>query len=116
MTCGNCFRWVWLWGVAALAVPARAADGPEFKEVYELLRSHAGSLTEAELNRAAVAGLLTELSSRAWLINSSKATAPDTNVAPVSSTALFDESYGYVRIGRVGGRLPEEFSASLEKL
>lgn len=116
MTCGNCFRWVWLWGMVALAVPARSADGPEFKEVYELLRSHAGSLTDTELNRAAVAGLLAELNSRAWLIDSSKATAPDTNVAPVSSTALFDESYGYVRVGRISSRLPEQFSSSLEKL
>ena len=116
MRCGNCFRWVGLGVALVLAVPARAADGPEFKEVYELLRSHAGSLSEAELNRAAVAGLLAELGSRAWLIDPSKATAPDTNVAPVSSTALFDESYGYVRVGRVSSRLPEEFSSSLEKL
>ena len=116
MTCGNCFRWAGLCAVLALPVPGRAADGPDFKEVYELLRTHAGSLNDKELNRAAVEGLLAKLNSRAWLVDPSKATAPDTNVAPVSSTALFDESYGYVRIGRVSSRLPEEFSSSLEKL
>jgi C-terminal processing protease CtpA/Prc len=116
MTCGNCFRWASLWLALALAASARAAAGPDFKEVYELLRSNAGSLTEGELNRAAVEGLLAKLNSRAWLIDPSKATAPDTNAAPVSSTALFDENYGYVRIGRISNRLPEEFSSSLEKL
>jgi C-terminal processing protease CtpA/Prc len=116
MTCGNSFKWVWLWAGLVLTTPVRAANTAEFKEVYELLRGNAGSLSEKELNSAAVEGLLAKLSSRAWLIDPSKATAPDTNVAPVSSTALFDENYGYIRIGRVSGRLPEEFSSALEKL
>ncbi len=116
MTCGNCFRWAGLWAVLAVAAPVRAADDPQFKEVYELLRSHAGALSDQELNRAAVEGLLTQLGSRAWLIDSSKAVAPDTTVASISSTALFDENYGYVRVGRVSNRLPEQFSSSLEKL
>jgi C-terminal processing protease CtpA/Prc len=37
-------------------------------------------------------------------------------VAAVSSTALFDESYGYIRIGNVGPKLPEEFRLGLQKL
>jgi hypothetical protein len=35
---------------------------------------------------------------------------------PVSSSAVFDESYGYIRITRVGAKLPEQFVAALEKL
>src|SRR6185503_10367081 len=115
MTCGNLFRRAWLAAVV-IAMPMGAAEHSRFTEVYDLLRSHAGSLNEEELNRAAVEGLLTKLSSRAWLIDSSKATAPETNVAPVSSTALFDENYGYVRVSRISNRLPEQFSSSLEKL
>jgi C-terminal processing protease CtpA/Prc len=42
--------------------------------------------------------------------------AETTNVAPVSSSAIFDENYGYVRIGRVGPRLPDEFSTTLQRL
>ena len=41
---------------------------------------------------------------------------PDATAPPVSSTALFDDSYGYIRIARVGPRLPEQFSSSLQKL
>lgn len=99
-----------------LAISARVTIAADFKEVYELLRKNAESVNETELNRAAVDGLLSELSSRAWLVDPSKPTAPETNVAPVSSTALFDENYGYVRIGRVSGLLPEQFSSSLGKL
>lgn len=104
----------WLAAVA-LAVPAHAATA-DFKEVYELLKAHAGAVSEADLNRAAVEGLLAQMSARAWLVDPAKSTAPDTNVAPVSSSALFDESYGYIRVARVGSRLPEQFAVALEQL
>ena len=114
--CSKRFRWVKLGMAIGLAISARVTIAADFKEVYELLRKNAESVNETELNRAAVDGLLSELSSRAWLVDPSKPTAPETNVAPVSSTALFDENYGYVRIGRVSGLLPEQFSSSLGKL
>jgi hypothetical protein len=100
----------------ALASPARAANAVDFKEVFELIHANAGGLNEAELNRAAVDGLLAKLHDRAWIVDPAKAAAPDANSAPVSSTALFDESYGYVRVSRVGPRLPEQFITALEKL
>jgi C-terminal processing protease CtpA/Prc len=46
----------------------------------------------------------------------SQSSFTETNVASVSSTALFDESYGYIRIGNVGARLPDEFRVALGKL
>jgi len=92
-----------------------AADAPDFAEVQELLRQHA-TIEPAELNRAAVEGLLDKLNSQAWLIDPSKSAAPDTNIAAVASSAIFDEHYGYIRIGRVGSHLPEEFTATLDRL
>jgi len=93
-----------------------ASETPEFKEVYELIRANVGALTESELDRAAVEGLLEKLNSRAWLVNPTKTSTTETNVAHVPSTAIFDESYGYIRIARVGAHLPGEFSAALEHL
>jgi len=99
------------------AINLRAAEeAPDFKEVFDLLRANAASVKEGELNRAAVDGLLAKLNSRAWLIDPSKTSAPDTNIAPISSSALFDESFGYIRIARVGSRLPDQFTAALDKL
>jgi C-terminal processing protease CtpA/Prc len=103
--------------LAGVSVTLRAAsETPEFKEVYELLRAHAGAVSEADLDRAAVEGLLARLSSRAWLINPAKTSTTETNIAHVPSTAIFDESYGYIRIARVGAHLPDEFAAALSRL
>ena len=105
-----------LLAVAALTVPARAASVAEFKEVYDLLKANAGAVSEAELNRAAVEGLLSKLGPRAWLVNPATSSAPDTNTTPVTSSAIFDDSYGYIRVGRVEGNLPGEFAAALKKI
>ena len=93
-----------------------ASETPEFKEVYELIKANAAAVSETELDRAAVEGLLAKLNSRAWLINPAKTSTTATNIAHVPSTAIFDESYGYIRIARVGVHLPDEFSAALERL
>ena len=93
-----------------------ASDAPPFQEVYDLIRTNAVGLEAGELNGAAVEGLLHKLSSEAWRIVPSRSSSTETNVASVSSTALFDESYGYVRIGNVGARLADEFRVALNKL
>ena len=103
----------WLAGALPLAA---AADTPDFKEVFDLLREHAGLVSEADLNRAAVEGLVAKLNTRVWLIDPSKSAAPDTNVVPISSSAVFDENYGYVRVTRVSSKLPAQFGSALEKL
>jgi hypothetical protein len=92
-----------------------ASDAPDFKEVHELIRANA-TVDEAELNRAAVEGLLDKLGNRAWLIDPSKSSHGETNVAPISSSAIFDEHFGYVRVARVGAKLPEDFTTALDKL
>ena len=99
-----------------LAGPVRGAEPAEFKEVFDLIRTNAAGISEAELNRAAVDGLLAKVNARAWLVDPAKAAASDSNAAPVSSSALFDESYGYIRITRLGPRLPEQFAAALGQL
>src|SRR5687768_2678224 len=114
---GRCILTGALFAAAGIALRAAgAADAPPFKEVYELVRTNAGGLRETELNGAAVYGLLAKLGSRAWLINPSKSSVTETNVASVSSTAIFDDNYGYIRIGDVGPKLPEEFALVLQKL
>ena len=93
-----------------------ASEVPDFKEVFDLLRANAASVNETSLNRAAVEGLLSKLAGHAWLVDSSSSSAPDTNIAPVSSSAIFDESYGYIRVSRVDRRLPDQFATALDKL
>ena len=113
---GRCILTGALFAGGGIVARAAAPEAPPFKEVYELIRTNAGGLREAELNGAAVNGLLAKLGSRAWIIDPSKSSATETNVAPVSSTALLDDYYGYIRIADVGPKLPDEFGLVLQKL
>jgi hypothetical protein len=109
---GRCLFGGLLCGAFALAA---ATDVPDFAEVHDLIRSNA-AVEEKELNRAAVEGLLQKLNHRAWLIDPGKSSQAESNVAPVPSSAIFDDHFGYIRISRVGPRVAEEFSTALDKL
>jgi hypothetical protein len=99
-----------------LAAETRAAEPPRFQEVYEFIRTNAAGLSQAELNSAAVQGLLAKLNTRAWLVDGAEPAAQDTNTVGVSATAIFDDSYGYIRISRVSEALPEQFEKALAQL
>lgn len=105
-------------GALALCVitQARAAEAPQFQEVFDLIRTNAAGVATAELNNAAVQGLLAKLNTRAWLVESNESAAPDTNMVGVSGSAMFDENYGYIRISRVNAGLPEQFVKALAQL
>ena len=83
--------------------PALAADapsqGPDFKEVYGLIKDHLEGVTEADLNRAAVQGLVSALSPRVSL--SGNESTADSSKSLVSKTNLFEGGLAYVRIGTV---------------
>lgn len=97
------------------AAPA-ATTAPDFQEVFDLIRTNAGGLKEADVNAAAVAGLLAKLDSKAWLVDPNQKSEPELADAPISSSALLDEHYGYIRISRVGQRLASGFAGALERL
>jgi C-terminal processing protease CtpA/Prc len=70
-----------------------------FQEVYGLLRSNLTQTTEAELNRAAVQGLLDVLKGRVVLVSGESEAQSSGPI--LGATAHFDQSYGYIRINRV---------------
>lgn len=99
--------------------PNASASTPEFSEVFNLVRTNAAGLSRQELDRAAVQGLLSDLRNRAWLVNGNgpAVSVPDTNAqTPVTMSAVFDENYGYIRVGNVGPNLPEQFAGALGAL
>ena len=81
---------------------AATNEAPTFKEVYELLRTNLAGASEADLNRAAVQGLINELHSRAFFLGETKTTGPKTtnNTESAVRTGVFDGAYGYLRIGQ----------------
>lgn len=90
-------------GVAATPAP------PDFKEVYDLLRAHLPGTTEADLNQAAVTGLIAQLQGRAEIISD----APDvsTNDATVKASIL-DQNVLYLRVSRVTDNLAARLKAA----
>ncbi len=95
---------------------AATNDSPEFKEVYELLRANLAGANEAELNRAAVQGLLSQLRSQAALLGESKDQIRAAPLEPGVRTAVFDGSYGYLRVSQIGVEADKQISAAYQEL
>jgi len=101
-------RGAWL---AVLAMqPAIFADttngGPDFKEVYDLVREHAAGISESELNRAALRGLISALKPKVALVTNSSESKP-VETALVSKSTLFEGDIFYMRIGKVADGLTQ---------
>ena len=95
---------------------AGAATQPQWKEVYDVVRTNSEGLSEAEFNRAAVQGLLAQLGGRVRLADADAAATNETNTAMLASSAVFDDNYGYLRIARVNSGLASHVQSAVEKL
>jgi hypothetical protein len=87
---------------------------PKFDEVFELLRANLAGTDPAELDRAAVKGLLSQLQSLATLSGESKDSPGGTPAA--MRTAMFDNAYGYVRIGEVAAGTDKQVKKAWQQL
>src|SRR5262245_52326726 len=96
--------------------PGRAdTTTPDFKEVYDLLRTNLGGIDEKALNHAAVQGLLSQLEGRAVLAGNESDSPTSTNGASVTSN-IYDRNYGYLRINRLGQDADRQFRSEYGKL
>jgi len=109
-------------GVLLLAAPPPAVSAeagqawPSFQEVYSLLHSNLANVSESELNRAAVRGLLHELEpSVQRLTNASAATATERGPL-VSKDKVYEGSFGYLRPDRIEAGVAEELVSRYRKL
>src|SRR5690348_7845573 len=88
----------------------------DFKDVYDTIREHLAGVTDVELNRAAVQGLLTSLRSKVSLAASESSTNLVSSSPLISKSSFYEGDIGYARIGRVGEGLPEALKESIDKL
>ncbi|MEY2411018.1 MAG: carboxyl-terminal processing protease [Verrucomicrobiota bacterium] len=93
----------------------RAAEPVNFQELFDLLKGNLVGVSEAELNSAAVAGIVKQLGPKVSLIGDEPAPGA-TNGPPMLTSAVFDRFYGYVRISRVGAGLDREFTNAVQRL
>jgi hypothetical protein len=100
----------WLLAGSLLADSATTNSPPDFQEVYHLLLAHLPGATDANLNQAAVAGLLSEFPGRAALVGDN--VPPATNDLPDTATVL-DHSVLYLHVGRLTDSLPNVLAEQL---
>jgi len=89
---------------------------PDFKEVYDLIRSHLAGETEADLDQAAVKGLLNELHSKVSLVSGpgQDSAAPEGSL--LTKSVVYDGPIAYLRVGRVGDGLAGQIVSALKQL
>src|SRR5438046_4248999 len=75
---------------------------PPFSELYNLLRTNLSGVSEADLNRAAVRGLIEELSPKVVLMDEKNRSseASDSNAPASFKASVFESAYGYLRVGQ----------------
>jgi hypothetical protein len=97
-----------VWG----ADPANPA--PDFKEVYDLLRANLPDATDAALNRAAVAGLVSQFPGKVVLVGgpAGGGTASPSGAMASSRSAVIENNVAYLRVGRVAASLGGELAAA----
>ena len=93
----------------------RAAEPAPFQELFNVIKANLVGVSEADLNRAAVNGLIQQLGSQVSIVGDD-APAGSTNSTPMLTSAVFDRFYGYVRISRVAPGLDREFTNAIQRL
>ena len=112
------FGFYWFTALLLVTLPTRSAETngtPDFKEVYDLVRAHLAGATDAELNRAAIEGLLESLRGKVALVGG-QAGPTRTNAPLVSKSTVLDSKVAYIRVGRVDSGLAKAFDAAFQKL
>jgi len=100
---------------------ARAADttnpAPDFKEVYDLLRTNLAGATDDNLNRAAVEGLLSRFPGKVSLVGgAADGTAIAQGRMALGKSAVVENNVAYLRVGWVAGNLADELRAAYRAL
>ncbi|MGD0814240.1 MAG: S41 family peptidase [Verrucomicrobiota bacterium] len=96
---------------ATVGHAAAAGTPPKFDEVYQLLRSNLDGVSQADLDRAAVKGLVEQFPGQVTLEGSNGAAIPPA-ANPLSKVAVYDDSYAYLRIASVEAGLAERLRAA----
>lgn len=90
---------------------------PPFEEVYRLVRSNALGIGEADLDRAAVEGLLKQLHPRVLIASEEESTPPaGGSTSGLAGSRTFDRTLAYFRVSQVEPGLAEAFGAALAGL
>lgn len=109
-------------GVATMALLpcVSRAEGtnpaPDFKEVYDLVRTHLAGETDADLNLAAIQGLLNQLHAKVSLVSPKSETNKPDEGPLLTRSLVYGGSVAYFRIARVGQDLDKRIASAYNEL
>jgi len=86
---------------------------PKFHEIYQILSTNLEGVNAAELDQAAVLGLIHQLGPRASLVGVGEGFS---TADPLAEARVFDESFAYFRAASVTASLPEAFRAAFKEM
>ena len=91
-------------------------SAPDFKEVYDLIRTNLAGATDETLNRAAVEGLLSKLHNQVSLAGGAVEPAIPQDEVVVSKSEVLEGNVVYLRASRVGDGLADKLNAAYHAL
>jgi C-terminal processing protease CtpA/Prc len=89
---------------------------PDFKEVYELVHAHLAGVTDVDLNRAAVQGLVAQLGAKVSVVAKEPPDAKAGAAALVTKALTLDGPIAYLRVSRVAEGLDQALTDAYGKL
>ena len=98
------------------AAPAATNQAPDFQEIYNLIRTHAAGVNDAELNRAAVQGLVNALSPKVSLSSNNTPVKPPVEIPLLGPSTVFENDIAYLRVRRVGDGLAPAVRSACQRL
>ena len=114
---------IWSAGLFALLARPMATKAdidtnatPDFKEIYDLVRSHLAGESESDLNRAAVQGLLNQLHAKVWVDVANGGSGSAAGGPLLTKSSLFEGPIACLKVGRVGDGLADKVNAALKDL
>jgi C-terminal processing protease CtpA/Prc len=97
-----------------LSVSAATNNPPDFKELFSLVRDNLKGMSEADLNRAAVEGLLNSLRGKVVLLSDESKSG--TNSPLVNKSAVLGDNIAWIRVGRVAEGLDKVIENELSQV
>lgn len=104
-----------LLAAAPLVRAAATNDLPDFKEVYELVHSHLSGMTDADLNRAAVQGLFSNLRGKVSLVGEGTSDAR-AGATLIGKSTVLENDVAYLQVSRVDDGLAKEIGGTCQQL
>jgi hypothetical protein len=106
------------------SAPPEGVAPQAFEELYQLLRKNLPGVSEAELEQAAVKGLINQLYPLVSVVtNGRDASGPHatgspsvTNEPPLAATSVLEGSFAYFRFNQITEGADKEFSTALKRI